>query len=189
MSAEEIIHKRRSIDPNLFTGEIVSDTIVERMLIAANCAPTHGVTEPWRFIVLTKDAIQAFSQQHAELYKSLTSEEQFAQNKYDKILNRANKCSHLIICAAKCGTKSNIPDHEEIAATCCAIENMLLIASENQVATFWSTGGMFYHPKMKEILGFDEQDKMVALLFIGKCAENAPIKARHSDWKTKVQWK
>lgn len=32
------------------------------MLEAANWAPTHGKTEPWRFVVLSEDALQEMIQ-------------------------------------------------------------------------------------------------------------------------------
>ena len=32
--------------------------VLEQMLEAANWAPTHGRTEPWRFVVLSPDALQ-----------------------------------------------------------------------------------------------------------------------------------
>ena len=31
---------------------------LEQMLEAANWAPTHGKTEPWRFVVLSEDGLQ-----------------------------------------------------------------------------------------------------------------------------------
>ena len=33
-------------------------SVLEQMLEAANWAPTHGRTEPWRFVVLGADALQ-----------------------------------------------------------------------------------------------------------------------------------
>ena len=34
---------------------------LERMLEAANWAPTHGRTEPWRYVVLGQEGMQAFA--------------------------------------------------------------------------------------------------------------------------------
>lgn len=40
------------------TGDAVSSEQIEALLEAANWAPTHGRTEPWRFVVLGKEGIQ-----------------------------------------------------------------------------------------------------------------------------------
>ena len=81
MNISDIIKKRRTIDPDLYTGEIVSEEIIYSILEAANWAPTHGFTEPWRFIVYNRDKVQEFGDFHADLFKQLTPTEQFLQNK------------------------------------------------------------------------------------------------------------
>ena len=43
---------RRSIFPEHYSGEAVSREALLRAMSAANWAPTHGKTEPWRFVVL-----------------------------------------------------------------------------------------------------------------------------------------
>ena len=128
MSILEIIKNRRSIDPDHFNGEMISREIIEQMLEAANWAPTHGFTEPWRFVIFEGEKAKAFGELHADLYKKLTPVEQFLQKKYEKIKFRSKNCSHVIVCVNKRGEKSNIPELEEIAATCCAIQNILIYA-------------------------------------------------------------
>ena len=50
-----LIHQRRSIFPKDYTKERVDDTIVQQILENATWAPTHKLTEPWRFIVYTDE--------------------------------------------------------------------------------------------------------------------------------------
>lgn len=189
MSLLEIIKTRRSIDPDDFNGKMVPTEIIEQMLEAANWAPTHGYTEPWRFIIFEGEKTKVFGELHADLYKKLTPVEQFLQKKYEKIKYRSKNCSHVIVCVNKRGDKSNIPELEEIAASSAAIQNMLLVATEHNVGTFWSTGGMCYHPKMKEALGFAEQDQVLGFIYVGKYDIQHPEGKRNSDWKEKVEWK
>lgn len=189
MQLIEIIKKRRSIDPDDFNGEIVSDKIIHEMLEAANWAPSHGLTEPWNFIVYADNKIEEFGELHATLYKELTPELQYLQKKYEKIKFRSAKCSHVIICINKRGDKSNIPELEEIAATSAAIQNMLLIATSHNIGTFWSTGGMCYHPKLKTALGFSDQDQILGIIYIGKYDIPHPDGKRNNEWKDKVNWK
>ena len=46
-----LIKNRRSVFPNLYTGEPVPKEVIDQMLENANWAPTHKFTEPWRFTV------------------------------------------------------------------------------------------------------------------------------------------
>ena len=49
-----IIRKRRSVFPRQFNGEIIDDLIINEILINANTAPTHKITQPWLFKVFSK---------------------------------------------------------------------------------------------------------------------------------------
>ena len=49
----EVIASRRSVFQQQYSGEQVNDAIVHQILKNANWAPTHKLTEPWRFNVFT----------------------------------------------------------------------------------------------------------------------------------------
>ena len=53
----ELIKRRRSVFPKDFSGQRVPRAALEQCLEAANWAPTHGKTEPWRFVVFEGDGI------------------------------------------------------------------------------------------------------------------------------------
>merc|ERR1712216_248673 len=54
----KLMHKRRSIFPKDFVEGDVPEEVINEMLDCANWAPTHGHTEPCRFVVLrSKEAI------------------------------------------------------------------------------------------------------------------------------------
>src|ERR1043165_10249454 len=93
----DIIKKRRSLKPVKMNGKKIPDEQVRELLNLANWAPTHGRTEPWRFIVYSGDKVREFCLQHAELYKANTSPEKFEQGSYDKQLHNGDLASHLII--------------------------------------------------------------------------------------------
>ena len=189
MSTLEIIKNRRSIDPDDFNGEMVSNQIIERMLEAANWAPTHGMTEPWRFIVFSgKEGVQQFGLLHANLYKQETPEEQFLQKKYDTLLHKPDKASHIFIVAMKRGDRDNIPEQEELAATACAVQNILLVAAEKNIAAYWGTGGMCYHPALKTHFGFLEQDKIIGFLYLGYTDKEHAEGFRNTSAEEKTVW-
>ena len=51
-----LIKARRSVKPKDMNRREVAKADIEAMLEAANWAPTHGLTEPWRFVVLDRAA-------------------------------------------------------------------------------------------------------------------------------------
>ena len=52
----QLIRRRRSIFPKDYSGAPVPRHLIHRALEAANWAPTHGKTEPWRFVVFCSTA-------------------------------------------------------------------------------------------------------------------------------------
>jgi len=67
----ELLKGRRSVYPTQYTGEPVSNAIIEEMLENANWAPTHRLTEPWRFVVFSGKGIQKLASFQSELYKEI----------------------------------------------------------------------------------------------------------------------
>ena len=62
-------------------GSKIDNAVIRDLLELANWAPTHGRTEPWRFIVYEGDAKKTFCADHAELYKANTDPEKFTTAK------------------------------------------------------------------------------------------------------------
>src|ERR1700691_3592596 len=97
-AVNQLLHERRSIFPKQFTpGVRVDDDIVKQMLENANWAPTHHLTEPWRFKVYTGSALQELSDLVKWIYKEHTLEEKFDEGKYDKLGDNIMKSSHVIV--------------------------------------------------------------------------------------------
>src|SRR5215510_9218267 len=115
------IKNRRSTKPAKMNGKKIPDDQVRELLKLANWAPTHGRTEPWRFIVYSGDKVKEFCFRHAELYKAHVPPEKFEQATYDKQLHNGDLASHLIIAIMQRGDLPKIPALEEIAATAIAI--------------------------------------------------------------------
>ena len=162
-----IIKKRRSIKPAQLNGYQILDEKVEQLLELADWAPTHGNTEPWRFIVYSADKVKAFCFQHAELYKHSVTTEKFLQANYDKLLHNGDKVSHIIIAIMQRGKLPKISVLEEVAATAAAIQNILLGATALGIASFWSTGGMTHHIAFKEYLQLRDEDVVMGILYLG----------------------
>lgn len=163
----EIIINRRSTKPTAFNGKPIDDQLIRQLLELANWAPSHGLTEPWRFIVYSGDAVREFSHKHAEQYRQVTPPDKFAIAKYDKQAHNGDLASHLIIVYMQRGSNPGIPALEEICATATAAGNILLGAEALGLAVLWSTGGTVLQPVMKEYLGLGPEDVVLGLLYLG----------------------
>ncbi|MGF7229879.1 nitroreductase family protein [Arachidicoccus sp.] len=184
----KVITERRSIKPQNFNGKKIEKTTIDQILMLADWAPTHGHTEPWRFVVMANDAVKRFCQDHAEMYKNNTPEENFLKATYEKLYNQGNSTSHIIAVFSKRGEKPNIQVKEEICATACAVQNILLGAECLAISSFWSTGGQILKPAMKTYFNLLEADTMLGILYLGYCDEPKRNGSRITPMEEKVMW-
>ena len=186
----ENIHARRTIKPEQCIPGEIDESDVWKILECANWAPTHGYTEPWRFVVFSGNAKHQFAFDHAEMYKAESGAENFKQIKYDKFIRRAKTTSHILAIVNKRGNNPRIPEIEELQATAMAVQNMQLAASAMGFATYIHSGGMTATLVMKEYLGFEKEDQVLGFLYLGipDSDEKAPGR-RISGIQNKVEWK
>jgi nitroreductase len=164
----EAIKNRRSVFQSQYTGEIVDDAIVMQILENANWAPTHKLTEPWRFIVFTGDGLRKLGEFQAELYRLIrTPEGTFKEDKYHDLRNKPLLSSHVIAIGMKRDERKSLPEIEEIGAVYCAVENMYLTASAYGIGSYLSTGGITYFEGAKEFFGLGNDDKLIGFFHLG----------------------
>jgi nitroreductase len=182
----DVIHNRRSIKPVKMNGKKISDADVKEILELANWAPTHGRTEPWRFIVYSGQEVIAFCHEHAELYKRKTPAERFVQASYEKQCHNGDLASHIVVAVMRRGINEKIPALEEIAATAAAIQNILLGATGKGITSFWSTGGMTHQPAMKEYLQLREEDEVMGIIYLGY--SDVKTEGKRGPFEEKMIW-
>jgi nitroreductase len=84
-AVNELIRSRRSTFNDQFEiGKKIPDEIIWELLRNANNAPTHKLTEPWRFVVFTGDGLKMLAEKQAEIYKE-NAGASFKQDKYEKL--------------------------------------------------------------------------------------------------------
>jgi len=185
----ELLRSRRSIYPPLYSGEEVPQAVIEQMLENANWAPTHGLTEPWRFVVFSRNGLKKLADFQAELYRKVyTAQNKFDEKKYQKLQENPLLCSHIIAIGMKRDAKGKIPEIEEIEATACAVQNMYLTATAYRVGCYWGTGGVTYLEEAKSFFGLEAEDKLLGFLYIGMPKEGKWPEGRRKPVIDKVQW-
>lgn len=180
-----IIKTRRSTKPAMMNGHKIPNGHIAALLELADWAPTHGYTEPWRFIVYENPA--EFCLQHAEIYKQSVDNENFNETTYNNLQHQGDKVSHIVLAVMKRGDLPKIPPFEELAAVSSAIQNILLGATALNMASFWSTGGAILKPGMKEFLQLREEDNILGALYLGY-ADLLPEGKRNTPLEEKIKW-
>ncbi|MBA4058567.1 MAG: nitroreductase, partial [Marivirga sp.] len=111
----KVIQSRRSVFQQQYSGEPVSDQIVKQILYNANWAPTHKLTEPWRFVVFTGAGLKKLADFQAELYKKITTADgSYREDRYQGLLTKPMMSSHIIAIGMKRDEKKSVPEIEEI---------------------------------------------------------------------------
>ena len=190
MELEKIIKHRRNIKPQFFTSDVIPDQEIKDILESANWAPTHGFTEPWRFVVFSGSSRQDFATFQSDTYKSKVAPKSFQKIKYHKLLSKPLLASHIIAVVVKNTEHAKIPFLEEIVAVSCSVQNILLSAAKKNIAVHWTTGGVTYSDEMKIYLGFEKKDTILGFLYLGRSNDKINQKGnRLSGMENKIIWK
>lgn len=163
----EVIKNRRTITPEQFSSRKVHREQIELLLNNAIWAPSHGMTQPWRFKVFMNDGLKKLAAFIPELYKAKTSPENFKQAKYDKMSQRPLLASAVIAVCMERDKSEKIAEIEEIEAVACAIQNMHLTCTAYGLGAFWATPAVIYSKEMNSFLGLNEKDKCIGLFYVG----------------------
>ena len=163
----EIIKNRRTIYPQFYSSRKVHKEIIEHLLQNATWAPTHGMTQPWRFKVFTEESRKTLSDKLSMLYKELTPIENFREDKFAKMQARPFQASAVIVAYMKRGENPKIPEIEEISSVACAIQNLCLTATAYGIGSFWSTPKIIYTKEMNDFLKISDEDKCMGIIYLG----------------------
>jgi nitroreductase len=185
---DQLIRDRRSVFPKEYNGTRVEDATVRQILENANWAPTHKLTEPWRFVVFTGTGLSKLADLQATCYKKVTEADgTFKDDKYQSLLTKPKLSSHIIVVGMKRDEKSTVPEVEEIGAVFCAIQNMYLTATAYGVGAYLSTGGITYFHEAKELFGLGANDKLIGFFHLGM-SSTPLLKGKRKPVGEKITW-
>jgi nitroreductase len=184
----QIIKERRTVKPDTFSGELIADIEIQEILEQANWAPSHGYTEPWRFVVYKGEALKALGRFMADFNQPNKDADDFNEVRYNKLLNKPLLASHVIGIAMRPNSNPKIPEIEETCAVAMAVQNMWLYIHSIGYGAIWSTPGFAFSGEFRDFLKFDDSHKSMGLLYIGKPTKANPTGRRVSTIETKVRW-
>src|SRR6478752_3748410 len=119
----KIIKGRRSIFPDSYIKKEIPTEVIQQLLENANYAPTHKLTQPWRFVVIRKDAKARLGATMAQLYKESVGAGSFLQKKYESFAQKTEQADCILAINIQFHP-DKVPNWEEIAAVGCAVQNI-----------------------------------------------------------------
>ena len=173
MELYDAINRRRDTRRE-FTGQPLDAEVLDRLLSAAHCAPSVGMSQPWDFVLVRDPATLAAFRDHVVRERdvfaaTLTGEraETFGRLRIEGIRE-----SGLGIVVGYDPTRGgpNVLGRHAIAdaglySTVCAIQNLWLAATQEGLGVGWVS---FYREDfLRDLVGFPEHVRPVAWLCVG----------------------
>ena len=173
------IKSRTSTYPNEFNGEIIEKKYIMELLENANYAPTHKMTQPWRFKIFFDNAkiklLEAVIKINTDLSKS----------KRKNLEEKFEKSSHIIcICLKK--NNDILPEWEEIAATAMAVQNLWISCVGSDIGGYWSSPK--YINKLNTFLSLNQNEKCLGLFYLGILKTREKRNKKRDSIHKKIQW-
>ncbi|WP_420316280.1 nitroreductase family protein [Ekhidna sp.] len=179
----ETIRKRRSVYPLQYINKPIPKEILLELLLNANHAPTHRLTEPWRFKIFTGEGKSKLGNFLADKYIEITPE--FSHSKSEKIRTNPIKAGAVIAIIMHRDPAERVPEWEEIASVSCAVENIWIALEQYGLGGYWSS------PLLCKFLGehvnLQENEKCIGLFYLGYCEPSDRIILK-KPIEEKIEW-
>jgi nitroreductase len=163
MDVFEAIYNRHS-QGKVIPGALPRE-LIERLLEVAVQAPNHYKVRPWRFVVLTGEGrdklgeVMAASQRGR--YPDLPPET------FHKARATPLRAPVVIAVGVDKPSEPKVVEIENVCAAAAACENLLLAAHAMGLGGKWRTGEWARDSMVKEFLGFEADQHIIAFLYIG----------------------
>ncbi|MEE3151300.1 MAG: nitroreductase [Acidobacteriota bacterium] len=181
----EAIRTRRSFSLNGLDSESIDQKLIERMLEAANWAPTHKKTEPWRFVVYQEKERQVLSDAFGEAYRQIATGDDFSKARFQVLQDKVWQAPVWI--ALGMARDPALPEWEEIVAFGCAVHNAQLMACSMGLGCKWTSGATSVHQHVAKAVGFAPDIRLFGFLYVGRPTSSWP-EGHRGPATAKIRW-
>lgn len=158
MDLDRAIRDRRTTKN--FTQERIPVAVVRELVDAAQWAPNHNLTAPWRFRLIGPEATQALI-------------DIAPADKKPKMVRAQTRV--LVSCKV---VGDPVRREEDLFATGAAVQNLLLAATARGIDSFWQTPTIAALSASRFKLGIPDDEQLVAVVHLGFASGDRPAPAR-----------
>jgi nitroreductase len=177
--------KPAAMDP----GRDVPRSLVGALLDAACQAPTHGLVEPWRFLVFTGDARSRLAAGLPAVYDAVTPPAHVRPEKRAKLGLVFLQAPVVIVLVCHHPPGGQIPELENQLAVACAVQNLHLAAHAAGLAGMWSSPPLLQAGEARPLLALAPDEQALGFFFLGWPRAGAPVPtSTRRPWTEKTRW-
>lgn len=138
---------------------------IEELLQAALRAPDHAWLRPWRFVAIEGERREDFGE---VLERCLLRRDAAADISARERARSAPLRAPLVLVVVACLREHpKVPFEEQRLSAGCAAHAILLAAEALGYAGIWRTGNAAFDPYVGSALGLEENEEVVAFLYLG----------------------
>ena len=173
----DVINRRRDTRGE-FTGEPVGPDVLERVLAAAHCAPSVGMSQPWDFVLVRSPQTLAAFRDHVARERQVFAEslageraETFGRIKVEGVVESG---LGVVVGYDPGRGGPQVLGRHAIAdaglySVVCAIQNLWLAATAEGLGVGWVS--LYREELLRELVGFPDHVRPVAWLCVGTVAD------------------
>jgi nitroreductase len=161
---------------------------IEALLAGAVRAPNHFLTQPWRFVVLTGDALDELGEAMAERVIQERQGDPELERRVQLEMQRPRRAPVIL-------TLIYVPSDDERAivvedryAVGAAMQNILLMAHARGLGAYLRTGPAAEYEGVKRHLGLKEGEEIAGFIYLGFPEDDRPLTER-TDAAELTEWR
>ncbi len=175
MDVSDAIEARVSVRD--YTDRSVPRDRIERLLELAQLAPNHRMTEPLGYRVMGTGAKTAYAEALARRKVGKVEDPEVARAVEEKVVTRTVAVPAMIAVLVHENEDPEIRE-EDYATAFMAIQNLCLAAIDMGYGTHIKTGAVMGEPSLRRALEADDDQRVVAIVFLGEPADVPEAKSR-----------
>ena len=172
----DLLARRRSAPPMAMSGPGPTPEETDLLLRLAARVPDHGKLTPWRFILIEGDKRAEIGSAVGDIYKALNpgaGAERVAQER--ALFNHAPL---VVTVVSRAAPHVKIPVWEQILSAGAVCMALTVAAVAMGFRTAWHTGWAAYDPRVGDLFGLTESERIAGFIHIGRSEAQFEDRAR-----------
>ncbi len=179
----EFMHNRRSVLIKHMHEPGPNKKQLQAILTIACRVPDHRKLEPWRFLVIQKNARKRLG----EALALLKTEQQYLEPEQIEAEQQSLMRAPVVIAVIASPVEHKTPWAEQILSAGAVCQHINIAAAAHGFASQWITGWTFENKQAEQLLGLNDKEFVAGYLYIGS-SDDQPVDRKRPDLSDKVTW-